>query len=70
MKPEKIAINNQVAEALSEDLGGGKDLTANLIDSNQQSKAQLFVKEDAVLCGVDWFNETFLQINTNVQIVW
>jgi nicotinate-nucleotide pyrophosphorylase (carboxylating) len=70
MKPEKIAIHNQVAEALSEDLGGGKDLTANLIDSNQQSKAQLFVKEDAVLCGVDWFNETFLQINTNVQIVW
>jgi nicotinate-nucleotide pyrophosphorylase (carboxylating) len=70
MKPEKIFIHTQVAQALSEDLGGEQDLTAQLIESSQQSQAQLFIKEDAILCGIDWFNETFLQVNANVQIQW
>ena len=62
-------IQSQVAQALQEDIGCG-DLTANLIPLEQQSIAHLICREDAVLCGQDWFNEVFRQLDENIQIQW
>jgi nicotinate-nucleotide pyrophosphorylase (carboxylating) len=65
--PENVA--HSVALALAEDLGSG-DVTAALIDERSHAVAQLRVREDALLCGIAWFNETFRQIDQRVEIDW
>lgn len=62
-------IQSQVTSALTEDIGSG-DVTAALIPQISQSTAQLICREDAVLCGQDWFNEVFRQVNKNIHIDW
>lgn len=63
------AIHRQVQQALSEDLGSG-DITANLIDSNDSSTAQVISREEAVLCGKVWFTQTFRQLADSVVVEW
>ena len=58
-----------VAVALLEDVGVG-DLTAELIPENKTATAQIITREDAVLCGIRWFNECFLQCDDEAQIQW
>ena len=70
MKPKSIDIETQVASALAEDLADASDLTANLIDSSHTCRAQLIAKGSAILCGTDWFNEAFKQIDENINIRW
>lgn len=65
--PGDIAAN--VATALAEDLGAG-DLTAALIREETSARAEVVLKEDAVLCGTAWFDEVFAQVDKNVRIDW
>ena len=62
-------IQSQVSQALQEDIGGG-DVTASLIPEHQQSIAHLICRESAILCGQDWFNEVFKQLDDTIQINW
>jgi nicotinate-nucleotide pyrophosphorylase (carboxylating) len=62
-------IQNQVQQALEEDIGSG-DLTAALIPEDTQAKAHLICRESAVLCGQDWFTEVFRQLDSRIQISW
>ena len=62
-------IQSQVTSALAEDIGSG-DLTAALIPQVSQSTAQLICRENAVLCGQDWFNEVFRQLDKKIHIDW
>ena len=62
-------ISEQVAQALAEDVGSG-DITAALINEDTQLSTRLLLREDATLCGTDWFNETFLQCDPGIQINW
>lgn len=62
-------INHSVKAALQEDVGSG-DVSALLIDSNQQLSTRLIVREDAVLCGTAWFDQAFKQCNNNIQLEW
>ncbi len=62
-------IQSQVAQALAEDIACG-DLTAGLIPPQQQSVAHLICRESAILCGQDWFNEVFQQLDKSIQINW
>ena len=55
------------AAALAEDVGGG-DLSAPLIP-DVEGRARLFCRERAVLCGVAWFEECFLQ-SGGADFVW
>jgi len=55
-------IQTQVSQALAEDIGSG-DITAALIPENNQITAHLICREQAILCGKDWFNEVFQQLN-------
>jgi len=64
-----INIQSQVSQALQEDIGSG-DVTAKLIPDNHQSVAHLVCRENAILCGQDWFNEVFRQLENNIQIHW
>jgi len=62
-------LNQTVRNALSEDVGDG-DLTAQLIDPNAHSKAQVICRERAVICGTDWFDATFLELDNQCEISW
>ena len=63
------SIINQVANALDEDVGSG-DISAELVDADTQLQTQLLVREDAVLCGVPWFDEVFRQCNPSIEVQW
>jgi len=65
----KAMVQTQVKNALDEDVGSG-DLTAHLIPSTQTASAKVIVREPAVICGIAWFNECFMQIDANVTINW
>lgn len=62
-------VQSQVKSALAEDIGSG-DLTALLVPARQTAKAKVIVREHAVICGIDWFNECFKQVDANVKIDW
>lgn len=62
-------IQHDVSNALQEDIGTG-DLTALLIDAEQQAHGRIIARETAILCGQAWFNEAFLQVDPNVRITW
>jgi nicotinate-nucleotide pyrophosphorylase (carboxylating) len=62
-------ITRQVATALAEDLGAG-DVTAALVPETQQVRAQIIAREPAVLCGTDWAEATFRQLDPAVRLEW
>ena len=62
-------IERNVLAALAEDIGGG-DLTAQLIPPTQQSRGLVITREDAVLCGVPWFNTCFQRLDPYSAITW
>ena len=62
-------IKNDVSQALAEDIGGG-DVSAALINADSVLETRLLIREDAVLCGTEWFNEVFHQCDPGIQINW
>jgi nicotinate-nucleotide pyrophosphorylase (carboxylating) len=62
-------ISNNITQALNEDLGSG-DITANLISEDATLAVRLICREQAILCGSQWFEETFKRVNDNIEINW
>lgn len=62
-------VNDSVARALTEDIGTG-DLTAALIPAAQHAQATIISREDAVICGIDWVNACFHQLDNHIKIKW
>lgn len=70
ISPElEIRIIEDVRSALAEDVGAG-DLTAALVPAGQQAVARLLVREQAVICGIQWFNEVFRRLDSAIDIEW
>jgi nicotinate-nucleotide pyrophosphorylase (carboxylating) len=67
--PLQVARQRQVREALDEDIGPG-DLTADLIEAGTMAHAEVVVRERAILCGRDWFDEVFRQLDAGVRVDW
>lgn len=65
----KQYIQQQVQLALAEDIGTG-DVTAELIPAEQQATAHVICREDAILCGQQWFDEVFQQLDKSIKINW
>jgi nicotinate-nucleotide pyrophosphorylase (carboxylating) len=63
------ARQRNIEDALREDLGTG-DWTAQLVPAGTQVQAQVVVREDAVLCGRDWFDGVFAALDCNARIEW
>ena len=63
------AIERNVADALSEDVGTG-DLTAQLVPANVVTRAIVISRENAVLCGTAWFNRCFARLDPSISISW
>lgn len=68
----KKDIEFQVNRALEEDLNGhdGKDVTAELIDADKVANGRLITREDAVICGIEWFNAVFEKLDPNIKLQW
>jgi len=62
-------IADNVRSALQEDIGSG-DLTAQLIDATSLASATIISRQLAVICGRDWVNEVFRQIDSRVKLDW
>ena len=65
----KASIGPGVAAALAEDVGAG-DLTASLIDADAVVGAQIIARDSLVVCGEEWANEVFRQLDDGVIIDW
>ena len=62
-------LGDQVAAALLEDVGSG-DVTARLVPEAQQARGRVITREDAVLCGRPWVDETFRRLDPTIRIDW
>ncbi len=62
------ARERNIRDALVEDIGTG-DWTAMLVPS-KQVHAQLIVRQEAVLCGVDWFEGTLHRLDPKATVSW
>lgn len=65
----KKDIERAVNIALEEDIGSG-DITAELIPEDQKAHAEVITREDCVVCGQAWFDETFKQLGGLEQVEW
>jgi nicotinate-nucleotide pyrophosphorylase (carboxylating) len=65
----ETTITSDVRRALAEDVGSG-DLTAALIPPGRAVQARLMTRQDAVLCGTDWFNRTLELLDPEVEVFW
>ena len=66
----KSYIKEQVTTALNEDLGVFGDITSQaIINPEQKSEATLVLKQDAVLCGIDFAISTFKQLDKKTKVL-
>jgi len=45
-------------------------VTASLIPSKNSLTFQLLSRDDCILCGTEWFDQSFLQLDANCDIHW
>lgn len=62
-------IKDNVAAAIAEDVGSG-DITACLIDAQQQARAIVITREAGVFCGRPWAEEACRQIDSAITMQW
>lgn len=62
-------VTQDVTRALAEDVGPG-DLTARLVPADRAANARLMTRQDGVLCGTEWFNRTFEELDPDAEIFW
>ena len=63
------ARERNIRDALAEDIGRC-DWTAQLVPAGRRVAAQVRVREDAVLCGRDWFDGVFAALDPGARIDW
>ena len=64
-----VALERNVRDALMEDIGVC-DWTAQLVPAGRRVNARVLVREDAVLCGRDWFNACIAALDTTARVEW
>ncbi|WP_028205263.1 carboxylating nicotinate-nucleotide diphosphorylase [Paraburkholderia nodosa] len=63
------AIARNVADALEEDVGPG-DQTGRLVPADEMRDARIIVREEAMLCGVLWFDGVVKQVDPRIEVRW
>jgi nicotinate-nucleotide pyrophosphorylase (carboxylating) len=64
-----LDIPRSVAFAIEEDVRTG-DITASLIPAGNSAHARVITRDSAVVCGVEWVDEVFRQIDPAVVVSW
>ncbi len=62
-------FDNNIRTALAEDVGSG-DLTGKLVPAQEQVRARVIVREQAVLCGAPWFEAMMQQLDVSIRSEW
>jgi nicotinate-nucleotide pyrophosphorylase (carboxylating) len=62
-------VTRDVTRALAEDVGSG-DLTAKLVPAGERAVARLMTRQSGVLCGTEWFQRTFQELDPDVEVFW
>ncbi len=62
-------IREAVARALAEDVRD-RDISAALVAARDRAVAEVSIGEPAILCGTDWFDEVFRQLDSSVTVRW
>lgn len=62
-------LGEQVAAALREDIRSG-DVTALLVPDTQVAHGRVITREEAVLCGQPWVDETFRRLDPSIRLDW
>jgi nicotinate-nucleotide pyrophosphorylase (carboxylating) len=62
-------LADQVEAALREDIGRG-DVTAQLVPEEQRVRGRVVTRENAVLCGRPWAEETFRRLDADIHLTW
>ena len=65
---QQTLIQNVIA-ALAEDIGSG-DITAELIPADTTGVATVVTRDHAIICGQQWVDEVFNQVDPKVKIEW
>ena len=65
---EQARVRN-IRDALMEDMGRN-DWTAQLVPAGQRVKARVLVREEAVLCGRDWFDGCIHALDAHAHVDW
>lgn len=60
---------SEITRFLAEDIGDG-DLTAALIPADLLATATVVTREDIVLCGRNWFDAVFDQLDPQCRVTW
>ncbi|KDR44368.1 nicotinate-nucleotide pyrophosphorylase [Caballeronia glathei] len=63
------ALVRNVTDALAEDVGTG-DQTGRLVPADARRTARITVREEAVLCGVPWFEEVMRRVDPSIAVTW
>ena len=63
------ARERNIRDALAEDIGRG-DWTAMLVSETQRVRSRVIVREDAVLCGREWFDGCVFTLDPAARIEW
>ncbi|MEJ0007353.1 MAG: hypothetical protein WDM77_13550 [Steroidobacteraceae bacterium] len=45
-------------------------MTANLVPAPQRVRGRLITREPMTLCGTDWVEETFRQLDPQISLHW
>jgi nicotinate-nucleotide pyrophosphorylase (carboxylating) len=67
--PPGEEVQRNVHAALAEDVGSG-DITAALIAPGTRATARVITREDGVMCGQDWVNTVFAELDADVELTW
>ena len=65
----EAARARNVHDALMEDIGRG-DWTAQLVPAGRRVQARVLVREDALLCGRDWFDACLAALDATARVDW
>lgn len=63
------ALARNVSDALAEDIGDG-DRTGLLVPAGMERTARIIVREEAVLCGVPWFEGVMQRVDASIRVEW
>jgi nicotinate-nucleotide pyrophosphorylase (carboxylating) len=63
------ALQRNVTDALAEDIGDG-DRTGLLVPVGARRTARVTVREEAVLCGVPWFEAVMRRVDESIRVEW
>lgn len=67
--PPRDVVLRDVRRALEEDIGSG-DVTADLLPPNAHAHARVVTREAAVLCGRDWAEACFRELDPQARVEW